>query len=360
KHKQMKKLIYLLIILFLFSACAEKEIQKESKPKNIILMIGDGMGLSQMYAAYTVKKDKTNMARCKHIGLVNTSSANDLITDSAASGTAIATGNKTNNGHICVDKDGNKYITILEIAEEHGKATGLVATSTITHATPAAFIAHNTNRGNYEDIAKDFLNTDIDVFFGGGKNHFAKRKDSLNLIDSLKARNYNVVFDVNKISTIKTGKTAGLFYDEHPPKRSEGRNDFLEQASLKAIEILDQDEDGFFIMIEGSQIDWAGHDNDLQYLLDETLEFDDVVGKILDFAEKDGETLVIVTADHECGGFTVVEGDLEKGTIKGHFSSGNHTPVMVPLYAYGPGSENFCGVYDNTEIFEKMKKAFGF
>jgi len=98
----------------------------------------------------------------------------------------------------------------------------------------------------------------------------------------------------------------------------------------------------------------------LQYLLDETLEFDDVVGKVLDFAEKDGETLVIITADHECGGFTIVDGDLEKGTIKGHFSTGHHTPVMVPLFAYGPGSENFCGVYDITDVYKKMKNAFGF
>ena len=323
-------------------------------------MIGDGMGLTQMYAVYTVKKDKTNMSRCKYIGLVNTSSIDDLITDSAASGTAIATGNKTNNGYLGVDKDGNKLVTILEIAEKHGKATGLVATAAITHATPASFIAHNINRGDYEGIAKDFLKTDIDLFFGGGKNHFSERKDSLNLIDSLLAHDYNIVFDVDKISTIKNGKTAGLFYDEHPPKRLEGRNDFLEKASLKAIEILDNDEDGFFIMIEGSQIDWACHDNDLKYLLDETLEFDDVVGKVLDFAEKDGETLVIITADHECGGFTVVDGDLEKGTIIGNFSSGDHTPVMVPLYAYGPGAEDFCGVYDNTEIFKKMIKAFGF
>ncbi len=356
----MKKLIYLLIVLFLFSACAEIKEQKKPKPKNIILMIGDGMGLTQVYAAYTVKKDKTNMARCKHIGLVTTSSKDNLITDSAAAGTALATGNKTNNGLLGVDKDGNKFPTILEIAEEHKKATGLVVTCAITHATPAAFIAHNISRGNYEGIAKDFLKTDIDVFFGGGKDHFMKRADSLNLIDSLIARDYNIVYDVNEISSIKNGKTAGLFYDFHPPKYSEGRGDFLEKASLKAIEILDQDEDGFFMMIEGSQIDWAGHDNDLQYLLDETLEFDDVVGKVLDFAEKDGETLVIITADHECGGFTIVDGDLEKGTIKGHFSTGHHTPVMVPLFAYGPGSENFCGVYDITDVYKKMKNAFGF
>jgi len=354
----MKKLIFLLIILFLFSACTEQH--KQSKPKNIILMIGDGMGLTQMYAVYTVKKDNTNMSRCKHIGLVNTSSSNHLITDSGASGTAMATGKKTNNGHISVDTLGNKYITILELAEQNGLATGLVATSAITHATPASFIAHNCNRNDYESIAKDFLYTDIDVFFGGGKNHFLKRKDSLNLIDSLLARNYNVVFDVDKISSLKKGKTAGLFYDEHPPKLSDGRNDFLEKASLKALEILEQDEDGFFMMIEGSQIDWACHDNNQKYLLDETLEFDDVVGKVLDFAEKNGETLVIITADHECGGFTIVDGDMEKGTIKGHFSTGDHTSVLVPLFAFGPGSENFCGVYENTEIFEKMKKAFGF
>ncbi len=361
----MRIIVYLLAIVLVIQGCdigSEKatEVEKKHYPKNIILMIGDGMGLSQMYAAYKAKKDKMNIARCKYIGLVNTSSNDKLITDSAASGTAMATGKKTNNKHISVSPDGKILETILEIAEKHGLATGLVATSFITHATPASFIAHNISRYNYEDIAYDFLETDIDVFIGGGMKHFADREDKLNLIDSLKTRGYNVVDTITALEDINKGKIAGLIYEEHPPKYSEGRGNFLEKASMKAIEILNQDDDGFFLMIEGSQIDWAGHDNDQDYLLQETIDFDNVVGKVLDFAEKDGETLVIVTADHECGGYTVIGEDIENNSIKGHFSSEDHTPVMVPLYAYGPGAENFIGVYENTGVFSKMYGAFEF
>ncbi len=363
----MNKYLYFLAFALIFSACGEagtkKELQvkeKPSVPKNIILMIGDGMGLTQFYAAYNIKKDNTNIPRCKHIGLVVTSSANELITDSAASGTAIATGTKTDNGKIGVDSDNNELVSILKLAENHGLATGLVATAAITHATPAAFIANDPNRGNYENIAYDFLATDVDVFMGGGLDHFTKRKDGLNLLDSLKARNYSVYTDVEDISAISSDKVAGLFYDEHPPRYSEGRGDFLETASMKAIDILSKSEKGFFLMIEGSQIDWGGHANSTDYVVEETLDFDNVVGKVLDFAEKNGETLVIITADHETGGFTITEGDRTSGEITGDFSTGHHTPVMVPLYAFGPGAEEFMGIYDNTDVFKKMKAEFGF
>lgn len=363
----MKRVIYAIVIAFLFSGCVEnnteveiKENTKPKKPKNIILMIGDGMGLTQFYAAYNIKKDNTNIARCKHIGLVTTSSADDLTTDSAASGTALACGTKTDNGKIGMDTHNHELTSILKLAEQNGLATGLVATAGITHATPAAFIANDTNRANYENIAYDFLATDIDVFMGGGKNHFAKRSDGLNLLDSLKAHNYSIFTDVEDIASINSNKVAGLFYDEHPPRYSEGRGDFLETASMKTIEILDKNDNGFFLMIEGSQIDWGGHDNSTDYVIEETIDFDNVVGKVLDFAKKNGETLVIITADHECGGFTVVDGELNTGKITGAFSTTHHTPVMVPLYAFGPGADEFMGIYDNTDVFKKMKAAFGF
>lgn len=361
----MKKYVLYIFLIVLVQACVEKEQRTveaptAKSPKNIILMIGDGMGLSQVSAAMTVKKDEMNMTRCDHTGLVKTSSLNKLITDSGAAGTAMATGRKTNNGHISVDTLGNPYKTILEIAEEHGKATGLVASCGITHATPASFIAHNTNRGKYEEIAYDFLHTDFDVIIGGGKNHFAARKDGLNLLDSLREREYQVVENLIDMKGVTGGKLVALVYEAHPPKKLEGRGDFLENASIKALDLLDQHEEGFFLMIEGSQIDWGGHDNDTKYVLTETVDFDNAVGKALDFADKDGETLVIVTADHETGGFSVVAGNNEEGITAGNFGSGGHTATMVPIFAYGPGAEDFTGVYDNTDIFVKMMKAFGF
>ena len=259
-----------------------------------------------------------------------------------------------------MDPQGHSLPTILEIAEENGLSTGLVATSSITHATPASFIAHNVDRGDYEAIALDFLKTDIDVFIGGGKNHFAARKDGLNLLDSLKSRNYNLIYNSGELAKIDSGKIAGLFYNDHPPKISEGRGSMLKISALKAIKILEMNDMGFFIMIEGSQIDWAGHDNDSEYLMDETLDFDDAVGAVLDFAEKNMETLVIITADHETGGYAINGGDLQEGKVEGAFTSGGHTGVMVPVFAFGPGAEEFIGIYENTEIFFKCKKAFGF
>lgn len=372
----MKRLIHFslsIFVVFLFS-CVEgdsntivnkkgdgkQEVSKVSHPKNIILMIGDGMGVSQISAALTIRKDSLNIARCKYIGFSKTSSFDEFITDSGASGTAMSTGNKTNNQYLAVDPQGHSLPTILEIAEENGLSTGLVATSSITHATPASFIAHNVDRGDYEAIALDFLKTDIDVFIGGGKNYFATRKDGLNLLDSLKARNYYLIYNSRELAKIDSGKIAGLFYDDHPPKCSEGRGSMLKTSALKAIEILEMNDMGFFMMIEGSQIDWAGHDNDSEYLMDETLDFDDAVGAVLDFAEKNMETLVIITADHETGGYAINGGDLQEGKVEGAFTSGGHTGVMVPVFAFGPGAEEFIGIYENTEIFFKCMKAFGF
>ncbi len=363
----MKYNIYiLLVILLIVSACnteSKKDIPVsvlDAKPKNIILMIGDGMGVSQLYAAYAIKKDELNIARCRHAALVNTSSIDDLITDSAASGTAMATGNKTRNGHLSVDTNGKILTTILEIAEMHNQATGLVSTSSITHATPASFIAHNPNRNDYEAIAADFLETDIEVFIGGGLDYFDKRKDGRKLTKNLAKQGYDVLTDPAKITNYKGKKLAGLVYPKHGPKVYEGRENFLENATETALEILNQETNGFFLMVEASQIDWGGHDGDSKYVVEESLDFDRAVGKALDFADKNGETLVIVTADHETGGMTITGGTLDGKNMVYHFSTDHHTPVFVPLFASGPGAENFTGIMENTAIFDKMMLAFGF
>jgi alkaline phosphatase len=362
----MKKIIKLSLLLIFgvsWISCFPTEKSKHRRSpeiRNIILMIGDGMGLSTVNAAMTVSDHPLNIERCQNVGLQKTFSADDYITDSAASGTAIATGNKTNNGVLGLDSLGIRVKTILEIAEENGLSTGLVSSSSITHATPAAFIAHQAGRDNYEDIALDFLRTDIDVFIGGGIEHFAKRSDNLNLLDSLKLRGYEVDTTMSAILGSTSRKLAGLTAQVHNPFRLMGRGDMLPAASQKAIEILSKNKKGFFLMIEGSQIDWAGHSNNADALVDETLDFDDAIGKALDFAQKDGHTLVIITADHETGGVTIVDGDIHLHQVKLDFSTTSHTAVMVPVYAFGPGADIFSGIYDNTGIFYKILSSYGF
>ncbi|MBK7133540.1 MAG: alkaline phosphatase [Bacteroidales bacterium] len=368
-HLQLHKIrrislsVFLTVLSVTFITCTPARYsasKKQPEIRNVILMIGDGMGLATMSSAITVSDHPLNITRCKTIGLQKTSSANKYITDSAAAGTALATGNKTNNGVIGMDSTGVRVKSILEIAEENGLATGLVSTSSVTHATPASFIAHQESRGSYEDIALDFLKTDVDVLIGGGYDHFAKRKDNLNLIDSLKARGYEVMNSMNQVLGSTSGKIAGLVAPVHTPYRLKGRGEMLPQSSSKAIEILSKNKKGFFLMIEGSQIDWAGHANAADTLVDETIDFDNAVGKVLDFAEADGHTLVIITADHETGGVTITDGDIQTHKVKLNFSSKDHTPILIPVFAFGPGSENFNGIYENTEIFQKIRNSFRF
>jgi alkaline phosphatase len=362
----MKKFSYLFLLpvlaISLFSCYPTKKSIQRGSPeiRNIILMIGDGMGLPDVYAAMTVSDSPLNIERCSYTGLQKTYSSDNYITDSGAAGTALATGNKTKNGTIGMDAQGNRVKSITELAEEHGLATGLVSTSSITHATPASFIAHQSSRASYEDIASDFLKTDIDLFIGGGIDHFAKRKDKLNLLDSLKFKGYEVDTTLEAILNSRSSKLAGFTAPVHNPYRLKGRGDMLPLCSAKAIDILKGNKKGFFLMIEGSQIDWAAHANSADTVIDETLDFDKTVGVVLDFAKKEGHTLVIITADHETGGVTITGGNREAHKVTLNFSLKDHTAVMVPVYAFGPGSEKFTGIYENTDIFRKIVASFHF
>lgn len=329
------------------------------KPLKVIFLIGDGMGATQIYAGLTANK-ALNLESFKHIGFSKTNSSDAYITDSAAGATAFSIGKKTYNGAIGVDKDKKPVKTILEMAEENGLATGLISTSSITHATPASFIAHQPSRGMEYKIATDFLNTDIDVFIGGGKQFFTGREDDRDLVKELEDKQYEVNFSLDKVTASNSSKLVGLLADKGMPTMSEGRGDMLMKSTEKALSILDQNENGFFLMVEGSQIDWGGHANNIQYVLDEMLDFDQVVGKALEFAAEDGNTLVVVTADHETGGLSLVGGDLESGEVMARFSTMKHSSVMVPVFAYGPGAEAFQGIYDNHTIFDKFMKIYGF
>ena len=334
---------------------AFKQNFKAKKPKNIILLIGDGMGVTQVFSGLTANKGHLFLENFKAIGFSQTQSADNYITDSAAGGTALSAGKRTYNGAISVDMDKKPLKTILEEAEENGLATGLVATSAITHATPAVFIAHQPQRNMYEEIAADFLKTDIDVFIGGGKTHFTQRKDGRNLVEELKAKGYRYEEDINKIKRVKKGKLAALTADIHNG-RVEERGELLPIATKTAIRILSNNKKGFFLMVEGSQIDWGGHANSTIYIVEEMLDFDRAIGKALEFAEKNGETLLVVTADHETGGMAITGGGFDTGSVTAAFSTHHHTAVMVPVFAYGPGAEEFTGIMKNTDIHDKIKE----
>ncbi len=332
---------------------------KAKKPKNVIMMIGDGMGVSEVFAGLTANGGHLFLDNFKQIGFSKTQSADNYITDSAAGGTALSTGQKTYNGAIGVNTDTVAIKTILEMAEEKGLATGLVSTSAITHATPASYIAHQGSRGSYEDIAADFLKTDIDVFIGGGYKHFAVRADKRDLTKELQAKGYQVIRNMDEIYQVKEGKLAGLTAEEHNNPAGK-RLMSLPRSTETALNILDQNKKGFFVMIEGSQIDWGGHANNTIYIVKEMLDFDQAIGKALEFAANDGETLIIVTADHETGGLAIAGGDMKSGVVKGAFTSGDHTAVMVPVFSYGPGSDNFTGIMENTDIAKKIIKLLDF
>ncbi|SEP90231.1 alkaline phosphatase [Neolewinella agarilytica] len=339
---------------------------KARRPKNIILMIGDGMGVTQISAGMYSNNNKLNLEQFPVVGLHKSYSGDNLITDSAAGATAFSAGVKTYNGAVGVGMDTMPVVTILELAEAAGLPTGLVATCSIVHATPASFVAHNRQRKNYEEIATDFLKTEVDLLIGGGAKFFDRRKsDDRKLTKELEKRNYVVDNFVEKdakdLRPDPARNYAYLTADGEPLPVAQGR-DYLLPAVKIAPDFLDKrdrNNKGFFLMIEGAQIDWGGHANDSEYIISEMLEFNEAIGEVLKFAKADGETLVIVTADHETGGYAIQNGS-SLNNIDGAFTSDYHTADLIPVFAYGPGSEHFSGIFENTAIFDKMKKLFAF
>lgn len=343
-------LVLFLGILFVPSLIAGKQ------PKNVIFLIGDGMGLAQIYLGMVENGNTLELERMKYVGFSKTYSANNFVTDSGAGGTALATGVKTNNSMIGVGPDSVAVESILHVAERNHLSTGVVVACAVTHATPASYVAHQVNRNMNEEIAADYLRTDIDVFIGGGRKYFDSRSDGRNLINELKSKNYQVATNLDEVVKVKSGKLAGLVHEDQLPEASV-RGNYLPEATMAAIDILNNNKKkGFFLMVEGSQIDWAGHSNDAAMMAREMIDFDKTIGAVLDYAEKDGNTLVIVTADHETGGLSLIGGSIEQKKVKTNFALKNHTGIPVPVFAFGPGAEEFMGFMQNTDFKNKISK----
>lgn len=333
--------------------------QKQKKrPKNVIIMIGDGMSLMHVYSAWTANRGKLFLENSQYTGLSKTYCLDRLITDSGAGGTAISTGQKAMYRAVGVDPTGKPLTTLFDLAARKGKSTGVAVTCHICDATPADFCAHNLNRNDIDSIATDYVDCGVDFLFGGGAQAFTQRKDGRNLLSEMRARGYQTPGSIDELEQIQQGKVVALPYLTDAPKPAE-RGDLLARAALKGIELLNQNRKGFAMMIEGSLIDDYGHSNELDLLMQEVHDFDRTVGKIFEWAANDGETLVVITADHETGGLTLVGGDKNEGRIVGKFSTIGHSGVMVPVYAFGPGADEFTGIFENADIFAKIKKVMG-
>jgi len=379
-----KNILLIFVLLIIFSGCNTEKPQQEAyeqkendkltftnpspydivsvnqptgnRVKNVILMIGDGMGLTQISTAWVANQGKLNLDNFQYTGVMRTYAANKLITDSGAAGTAMATGQKTNYHSVGVDVDGNDIPSLIDLSAAKGLSTAVVVTCGLTDATPATFLAGNPDRDNEEELALDFLQTQANYILGGSRTKFNKREDERNLLTEMDQRGYAVTTTWEETKLLQNEKIFAVLEDGQLPMAPE-RGTIWQEAVMHAISLLDKNDNGFFAMFEGSRIDDCGHWHDLPALMGEIYDFDQTIGQVLQWAEKDGETLVIVLADHETGGLTLLDGDIETGYVEGHFSSGGHTDIQVLVYAYGPGAETFTGTFENTAIFNKISSA---
>ena len=364
------RFILFLVIFFITSCDSSKKIESMKigsektkfleiknfpdnlKAKNVIFVVGDGAGFSNVTLSRIVIGGLDYRLAIDQLPIQGASLTHpfgNVVTDSAAAGTAWATGNKTKNRYLSVDSNKENLKTLPEILSEKGYLSGLVATSSITHATPAAFYAHIDSRYETIQIAKQLLSSPINIALGGGQEFFDLKmvEETHVLIDK---KNY-LKFDFKN-----NKKILGLF-DEDGIVRS-SQNPTQQEMTNFALKQLDMDQSectGFFLMTEGSQIDWAGHDNDAEKMVTEFQDFDNTISDLINFVTEDKETLLIITADHETGGLQILRQNNDRVIFQ--WGTARHTGAPVGVYAYGPGAENFTSLMDNTDIHFKILDA---
>ncbi|MFA6597481.1 MAG: alkaline phosphatase [Ignavibacteriaceae bacterium] len=352
----MKKIIFLVSIFL----CSITFAGNPKLPKNIIIMIGDGMGVAQVSASILTNPNSA-FKRFPVTGFSITCSADKLITDSAAGGTALACGERTKNGTIGVNKNGDSIPSVFTLAKQKKLSTGVVVTSEVTNATPAAFLGHVLDRHNDELLAEQYTSLGTDVVIGGGEQYFipetsgGKRKDNVDLLARLRKNGYTIYNNFDDLKNSESQKYYALL-EPKALKHAGERNYSLSDLTQKAIRSLSQNENGFVLMVEGSQIDNGGHENNQDILINEVNDFESAVQTVLNFAESNKETLVLVTADHETGGAAIIGGELSGEKLKIGFTTKGHSAAMVGVFAYGPQCELFAGINENYKIGRKLFK----
>lgn len=363
---------------------ATGNLDAPGQAKSIILFIGDGMGANHRLAAQWLSLGQDGALEMDGLPVtatIDTASANSSVTDSAAAATAMATGVRTDNGVIGLDPDGEVLETILEQGSARGRSVGLVTNVQLSHATPAGFAAHVSNRSMMTEIAAQLLDAEVDVLLGGGEDEFlpedttgchpepGERSDGRNLVAEALAVGYSLVCDDSELAALDpatSGKILGLFSDEGMPRPY---SPTLAQMTDHAINLLARDPDGFFLLVEGGQIDWASHGNDASNAIDDVVGLDQAVAVGLAYAEADPSALVIVAADHETGGMDLSLSSSGSPDEDGPFlmpdgtpfyvdwTTTGHTAQDVPLTAVGPAADRLSGSRLNTEIYDVMRWA---
>ncbi len=321
----------------------------KTKPKNVILLISDGSGFSSFWAAATANGGFLNATHIKHVGFSNTAAANDYTTDSAAGATAMSIGEKTNNRYIGMDENGREVPNLPERLAKIGIRSGIVSNDRVTGATPSSFYAHRTERDQSDSIAADLSRSPVSLVIAGYHDAFGLNNDAI--LNRVKAGGFEVFKGVASLPGARKSKQVLCFDHDRP----EDNYRVIEHAFDESVKFLsDNNKKGFFLMVEGAKIDQGGHTNKFKVCIDEYLSFDKVIGKALEFADKDGETLVIITSDHETGGLIVLDGNYKTGSVVATFTTTDHTGLPVPLLSYGPGADQFTGFMQNSDIPNKV------
>ena len=387
-------LISITMLALLFATSCNNNVAEKPQVKNVIYLIGDGMGFGSVSSLLLSEDSVTGFEQAPVIGLSETCSANNYVTDSPAGGTALACGIRTKNGYLGVDPEGKPLTSILRKAQAMGKRSGIVVNTVLTEATPAAFYAGVTSRSMSFDIAKQFTESGVDVAIGAGLEPFIKRPDSLDLTATLINKGYDVHLDWKTVLNTTSKKFVGILPMGDVHRRNESGNTtagaadgaevclaaklaasseengdttrlseptvYLEKATAKALEVLSNDNrQGFFLMIESAIIDGYGHNNDSEGMIEEMKEFDNTLRQLVAYVNQHPETLLVVTADHETGGTGVSYKSYEVGSttpVQLSFSTKGHTGTVVPVFAYGAGAEAFAGIMKNTDLPKKMEE----
>ena len=382
------------MLALLFATSCNNNVAEKPQVKNVIYLIGDGMGFGAVSSLLLSEDSVTGFEQAPVIGLSETCSANNYVTDSPAGGTALACGIRTKNGYLGVDPEGKPLTNILRKAQAMGKRSGIVVNTVLTEATPAAFYAGVTSRSMSFDIAKQFTESGVDVAIGAGLEPFIKRPDSLDLTATLINKGYDVHLDWKTVLGTTSKKFVGILPMGDVHRRNESGNTtagaadgaevclaaklaasseensdttrlseptvYLEKATAKALEVLSNDNrQGFFLMIESAIIDGYGHNNDSEGMIEEMREFDNTLRQLVAYVNQHPETLLVVTADHETGGTGVSYKSYEVGSttpVQLSFSTKGHTGTVVPVFAYGAGAEAFAGIMKNTDLPKKMEE----
>ena len=391
--KNCKFMLIAIAVLAFASCCGKTEQQK---PKNVIYLIGDGMGFGAVSSLLLAEEGQTGFEMSPVIGLNETQSANNYVTDSPAGGTALATGTRTCNGFLGVDPDTVQLTSVLKKAQAMGKKTGIVVNTTLTEATPGAFYAGVPSRSMGYKIAEQFCESNVDVAIGAGLSAFINRPDSVDLTATLINKGYNVYLDWKSVINTQSEKFVGILEMSDVHRRNKSSNTeakaaegdavclaaklaadagnldttrfseptvYLEKASVKALEQLSKNApEGFFLMIESAIIDGYGHNNDSDGMVEEMKEFNGLLKALVAYVNAHPETLLVVTADHETGGTGVGYNSYPVGgtsPVTLTFSTKGHTGTVVPIFAYGAGAEKFAGIFKNRElpgIIEELMK----